>query len=402
MALENKKIALYVTGGIAIYKVCDLVREFIKNGAEVKVAMTESACRFVSPLTFQILSKNKVYTDLFEEEDYTEVSHIHLADWADLTIVAPATANIIAKTVNGIADDFVSTSLLASSSPTVFVPAMNTNMWNNAATKRNIETLKSQGIHIVPPAKGFLAEGYEGEGRYPEKEVILKEITGFLNRETYDGVLKDKQILITAGGTKEPLDPVRFLTNKSSGKMGHALAEAAKNEGAKVILVTASELTPPAGINVIKVESADEMKEAVFAEFPQTDIVLMAAAVSDYKPIQAAANKIKKNDNVFSLELTKTTDILKELGKQKTTQYLLGFAAETTDIKNYAKKKISEKNLDAIVANDVSQPDSGFNVDVNEVTLFTKNGQEHHVPKADKRSVAKEIIHFVSFDLDEQ
>src|SRR5699024_2916615 len=311
--------------------------------------------------TFQILSKNKVYTDLFEETGEKDVSHIHMADWADISVVARATANIMAKMAVGLADDFVSTSLMASSSPIVVVPAMNTNMWHNEATQTNKETLEKRGIHVVEPDKGFLAEGYEGDGRFPVNERILEEVAFFLGNYQKSGYLQNQRVLITAGGTKERLDPVRYITNDSSGKMGHSLAKAARNEGAEVTLITASHLPAPSTVKAVHVESAEEMEEAVLSQFFSTDIVIMAAAVSDYRPKLSSNQKIKKKTETMQLELIKTPDILKELGTRKANQLLIGFAAETQNVKEYALKKLQDKNLNIIVANDVSKSDAGFN-----------------------------------------
>lgn len=396
--LKHKKVALYISGGIAVYKTCELIRQLIKKGAEVKVAMTQSAAEFVSPLTFQILSKNKVYTDLFDESESDIVSHIHLADWADVALVVPATANLIAKMTCGIADDFVTTSLLASSAPIVIAPAMNTHMWHNPATVENCSTLVQRGVYIVEPDRGFLAEGYEGDGRLPELSRILEETETFMQRMNGTGQLENRHVLVTAGGTKEPIDPVRFITNKSSGKMGYALARAARNEGAKVTLITASDLPIPKGVHAIKVSTAEEMRSEVLKYFPETDVVLMAAAVSDYKPTVVAKQKIKKTSEQ-TLKLEKTVDILKELGNLKTTQFLVGFAAETENIKEYARKKLTEKKVDMIAANDVSQKTSGFDVDTNEVVLFSKNGEEQHIALAEKNQIAVDMIEAISKQL---
>lgn len=390
--LNGKKIALYVTGGIAVYKVADLVRTFIKKGAEVKVAMTESAMEFVSPLTFQILSKHYVYTDLYEEKNPTEVNHVHLADWADVAVVAPATANTIAKMTHGLADNFVASALLATTAPVFVVPAMNTHMYEHPATVRNLSTLKQDGIYVMDPDTGFLAEGYEGKGRYPENERIVNELSTWLREKSSKGPLKELKVLITAGGTKERIDPVRYITNDSSGKMGYRLAEAARDWGADVTLVTASNLPTPDGMKIISVQSAQDMYEAVSKHFPAVDMLVMAAAVSDYTPTDTADQKMKKNGGDVSIEMTQTKDILKEMGQKKEKQFLIGFAAETQNLEQYAQKKLQEKNADMIVANDVSQEGSGFNVDTNEVHLFMRDAETVHLPLADKKVVAEKVL----------
>ncbi|MDT1957435.1 bifunctional phosphopantothenoylcysteine decarboxylase/phosphopantothenate--cysteine ligase CoaBC [Carnobacterium divergens] len=391
--LKNKKIAVYVTGGIAVYKVCDLVRKFIKAGADVKVAMTASATEFVTPLTFQVLSKNDVYLDTFDEKVSSEVGHIHLADWCDLAVVAPATANIIAKMANGIADDFVSTALLATTAPIFIAPAMNQHMFENPATVRNLTTLQVDGRMIIEPNTGFLAEGYVGKGRLPEPDEILAFIEAGLLEQQIDLPLSTKKVIITAGGTKERIDPVRFITNDSSGKMGYSLAKSASLLGADVTLIsTTSNLPLPVNVTRVIVESSQEMEQAVLERFATSDIVIMAAAVSDYRPIQEAKEKIKKTESLLTLELEKTTDILATLGKMKDHQLLIGFAAETTNLAEYAKGKLAKKKADMIVANDVSKSDTGFNSDTNEVTIFTNDQEPIHVSVRSKDLIADEIL----------
>lgn len=391
--LEGKKIALYVSGGIAIYKVCDLVRKLIKSGAEVKVAMTESATQFVTPLTFQVLSKNDVYLDTFDEKVSQEVAHIHLADWSDIAIIAPATANTIAKLANGIADDFVSTALLATTAPIYVVPAMNQHMLENPATVRNLNTIAEDGRYIIEPATGFLAEGYEGRGRLPEPIDILNEIELSLINQQKDLPLSGKKIVVTAGGTKERIDPVRFITNDSSGKMGYSLATAARDMGAEVHLISATTLLEvPNGVHLKNVQTAFEMEQAVLAEFDTADVVIMAAAVSDYKPAVEIKEKIKKNEDKLVLNLTKTTDILAELGRKKTHQFLIGFAAETNNVEAYARGKLKKKKADMIVANDVSKPDAGFNKETNEVTIYSEKADAIEISVRSKVEIAKEIL----------
>lgn len=292
--LKDKNIALYVTGGIAVYKVVDLMRSFIKNGANVRVAMTESAAKFVSPLTFQILSTNEVHIDTFDEKNPEIVSHVNISDWADVSVVAPATANTIAKMAHGLADNFVTSALLATKTPIFVVPAMNTDMYENPATQNNIETLKERQVQFVEPDIGFLAEGYEGRGRYPENDRILEELNAFILAKSDDLPLRNRKVIVSAGGTVERIDPVRYITNDSSGKMGHAVAEAAYQNGAEVILVTASNLPTTSGIETIRVDSAQEMYAEINQRFEEADVLVMAAAVSDYRVKNAADSKMKK------------------------------------------------------------------------------------------------------------
>ncbi len=402
MSLQNKNIAVYISGGIAAYKTAELVRLLIKKGAHVQVAMTEAAAEFISPLTLEVLSKKPVYTHLFEKGPADHVPHIQMADWADLSLVVPATANTIAKLTWGLADDFVSTSLLAASSPVVIAPAMNTHMWHNPATVENIRLLKERGLYIIEPDRGFLAEGYVGNGRLAELSRIVEETECFFQTQVGSSRLQGKKVLITSGGTKEAIDPVRYITNKSSGKMGHALALAARNEGAIVTLVSASALPIPLGVTGIQVTTSEEMRQAVLAEFEDSDIVIMAAAVSDYRPVHYNTEKIKKNEALFQLELEKTKDILTELSTLKKEQYIVGFAAETTDIKKYALKKLKTKKLDLIAANDVSKKTAGFDVDTNEIYLYTKEEEEYLLPLDTKERISREIVRFISEKVKEQ
>ena len=392
MALANKKIAVYVTGGIAVYKVAGLVRQLIKAGATVQVAMTQSATEFVTPLTFATLTKRPVLTDLFAVDQPDQVAHIHLADWSDLAIVAPATANVLAKLANGLADDFVTTALLATTAPKLIVPAMNEHMWLNPATQRNVQQLVTDGLTVMQPATGFLAEGYNGQGRFPEEAQIVAQATRLLTPQ----LLKDQVVVVTAGGTTEPLDPVRFIGNRSSGKMGYAVAQVAAMLGAKVILIsTRPELAVPAQLErVIYVQTAAELQGAVQAVYDQANIVVMAAAVADFKPVQYAPQKIKKqvNQTDFQLNLTKNPDILAALGQQKTTQFLVGFAAETNDLLSNAQVKLAAKQVDLLVANDVSQTDRGFNADDNEVTLLWADGTTEKLPLTTKVTIATQIL----------
>lgn len=401
MLLKDKNIALYVTGGIAVYKVVDLMRSFIKKGANVQVAMTESATKFVTPLTFQILSRREVYVDTFDEKNPEIVAHVNISDWADVSVVAPATANTIAKMAHGIGDNFVTSALLATKSPVFIVPAMNTDMYENPATQNNIKLLKNRNIQFMEPDYGFLAEGYEGKGRFPKNARIVEELNDFILSRTEDLPLKGKNILVSAGGTKERIDPVRYITNDSSGKMGHAVAEAAYYKGAEVTLVTASELPASRGIETLRVNSALELFDEIDTRFDQTDVLIMAAAVSDYRVAIEANSKIKKTDDSkpVTIELTENPDILKTMGGKKKEQFLVGFAAETDHLEKYAKKKLNEKNLDVIVANEVGRSDRGFNADENQVILFTADGDRIDVPLTAKSEVANIIIGKVIEDL---
>lgn len=392
--LKGKNIALYVTGGIAVYKVVDLMRSFIKKGANVRVAMTESATQFVSPLTFQILSTHEVHIDTFDESNPKIVAHVNISDWADISVVAPATANSIAKIAHGIADNFVTSALLATRTPIFIVPAMNTDMYENRATQDNIQTLKQRNIQFVEPDFGFLAEGYEGKGRYPENERILAELSDFILSRTEDLPLRNQKVIVSAGGTKERIDPVRYITNDSSGKMGHAVAEAAYKSGADVTLVTASSLPASSGIETIRVSTANEMYDEVDQRFEESDVLIMAAAVSDYRVLNAADSKMKKDDSSgpVTIELTENPDILKTMGSKKTNQFLVGFAAETDNLEVYAQKKLKEKNLNMIVANEVGHSDRGFNADENQVIIYTADGDRIEVPLTAKSEVATILV----------
>ena len=393
--LNQKKVAVYVTGGIAAYKALLFVRLLIKEGAQVKVAMTQSACQFVSPLTFQVLTKEKVLVETFDENDPSVVQHIHFADWTELAIVIPATANTIAKIAHGIADNFVTSALLATTAPKVIVPAMNEHMWENPTTLRNCAQLQKDGVIMIEPSEGFLAEGYSGKGRLPEPEEVLQQIKELNLFEEEDKSLFGKKVLITAGGTKERIDPVRYISNDSSGKMGYALAEDAVKKGAEVILISTTTALPvPNGVKMEYVESAREMQEKVFEYFSETDIAIMVAAVSDYRVKEPATQKMKKTDdeNEISLTLVKNPDILKQLGSlKKEGQTVIGFAAETHQVIEFAKQKLVKKNADFIIANDVSDQSIGFGSDLHQVTILSKNGEEILLPKVSKHLLAKEI-----------
>ena len=393
--LNQKKVAVYVTGGIAAYKALLFVRLLIKEGAQVKVAMTQSACQFVSPLTFQVLTKEKVMVNTFDENDPSVVQHIHFADWTELAIVIPATANTIAKIAHGIADNFVTSALLATTAPKVIVPAMNKHMWENPATLRNCAQLQKDGVIMIEPSEGFLAEGYLGKGRLPEPEEVLQQMKELNLFEEEDKSLFGKKVLITAGGTKERIDPVRYISNDSSGKMGYALAEDAVKKGAEVILISATTALPiPNGVKIEYVESAREMQEKVLNHFSSVDIAIMVAAVSDYRVKEPATQKMKKTDDEdeITLTLVKNPDILKQLGSlKKEGQTVIGFAAETHQVKEFAKQKLVKKNADFIIANDVSDQSIGFGSDMHQVTILSKNGEEILLPKVSKHLLAKEI-----------
>lgn len=387
-----EKILLCVTGGIAVYKAIALTSKLTQNGYDVKVMMTENATKFVTPLSFQAISRNEVYIDTFDEKDPNKIAHIDLADWPDLVIIAPATANIIGKLANGIADDMVSTTLLATTKSVLIAPAMNVHMYNHPVVQNNMEKLKSFGYSFIEPGDGYLACGYTGKGRLEEPEKIVEYVKGFLTRKQ-ESFLKGKRVLITAGPTREKIDPVRYLSNFSSGKMGYALAEVAKNLGAEVTLITGPvSLIPPNNVHIVRVESADEMFDATINHFYEADIVIKSAAVSDYRPKIIQNKKIKKTDEGLVVELERTKDILFELGKNKRNQFLIGFAAETNNVDEYAQKKLISKNADMIVANNVTVEGAGFGTDTNIVTFFKANSEKKVLPKLSKHEVAYEIL----------
>ncbi|MBP3038330.1 bifunctional phosphopantothenoylcysteine decarboxylase/phosphopantothenate--cysteine ligase CoaBC [Bacillaceae bacterium Marseille-Q3522] len=391
MLLKGKKILLGVSGGIAVYKACALTSKLTQAGAEVKVIMSEAAVKFVPPLTFQALSRNEVYIDTFDEKDSRVIAHIDLADWSDAIIVAPATANTIGKLANGIADNMLTTTLLAATSPVWIAPAMNVHMYGHPAVQKNMQTLKSFGYRFIEPGVGYLACGYTGKGRMEEPENILYTLEqAFKNEEP---VLKGMHVLVTAGPTQEKIDPVRYITNHSSGKMGYAIAKQALLKGADVTLISGPvAMEAPAGAEIIKVVSAEEMYQAAVSRFAQADIVIKTAAVADYKPKKSYENKMKKQSGPESLELERTKDILLELGKRKTSQILVGFAAETDQLETYAREKLEKKNLDLLVANNIKENGAGFGSDTNIVTLFRKDGSKESLPLLTKTEVAEKII----------
>ncbi|MDF9762459.1 MULTISPECIES: bifunctional phosphopantothenoylcysteine decarboxylase/phosphopantothenate--cysteine ligase CoaBC [Peribacillus] len=396
--LIDKKVLLCVTGGIAVFKAAALTSKLTQEGAHVKVIMSASARKFVTPLTFQALSRNDVYTDTFDEKDSSVIAHIDLADWADIILVAPATANVIGKIANGIADDMITTTLLATVAPVWVAPAMNVHMYAHPAVQKNMETLRTFGYQFIEPGEGYLACGYVGKGRLEEPETIVAHLIHYFGeRKSQPQLLKGKKYLITAGPTREAIDPVRYVTNHSSGKMGYALAEQAIELGAEVTLITGPvNLTPPSKARVIPVESAADMYEAVFGQFDSSDVVIMTAAVADYKPKNYHAQKMKKQPGENVIEFERTKDILKELGENKTHQILVGFAAETNNVEEYARGKLVKKNADMIVANNVTVAGAGFGTDTNIVTIYDKNGSATELPKMSKADIAKSILAEVS------
>lgn len=389
--LENVKIGVFVMGGIAAYKVPELVRQLIKKGAQVQVAMTQSAQEFVTPLTLQVLTKRPVLTHTFDEREPSQVQHVAMADWCDLALVVPATANGLAKMAHGLADDVVTTTLLAVTAPILVVPAMNVHMYENPATQRNLAQLQADGLTIMEPDTGFLAEGYEGKGRLPELHRIVAQVERLYARTHLPQSLAGKQVMVSAGGTRERIDPVRYISNDSSGKMGYAMAQAADWLGATVTLVsTTQSLLPPEGVQVQEVASAQELAQAMTSHYDQMDYVVMAAAVSDYRVKQPHDQKIKKmaGQTDWQLDLVQNPDILAQLGQTKRQQVLIGFAAETQNLLEHARAKLSKKGADWLIANDVSNPAIGFNSDKNQVYVLGAQGQEVLLPQQSKTSLA--------------
>lgn len=386
----SKTVVLGVSGGIAAYKACDVVSRLRKENIQVNVIMTKHATEFVSALTFQSISQNPVAVEMFEPVTNWDIEHISLAKKADIFLIAPATANVIGKIANGIADDMLSTTVMATKAPVVIAPAMNTNMYENPVTQANIQKLKDLGYIFIEPGYGRLACGDLGPGKLAEPDLIVENIKFLLNKTDE---LKGKNVLVTAGPTQEAIDPVRYITNKSTGKMGYALAYQAALMGAKVTLVTGpTNLEIPFGISeVIKIKSAGQMYEAVTSRFDEMDIVIKSAAVADYKPKNISDSKIKKSDSDLVLELDRNKDILFELGKLKTKQVLVGFAAETDDLMANAQKKLAKKNLDFIVANDLKQEGAGFAGDTNIAKLLFADGNIVELPIMTKNQLSKEI-----------
>jgi phosphopantothenoylcysteine decarboxylase / phosphopantothenate---cysteine ligase len=389
--IENKNILLCVTGGIAVYKAAALTSKLTQAGANVKVIMSESACKFVTPLTFQALSRNEVYVDTFDEKDPAVIAHINLADWADLVVIAPATANIIGKLANGIADNMIVTTLLATNAPVWIAPAMNVHMYQHPAVLKNIRTLTEYGYRFIEPQEGFLACGYVGKGRLEEPETILALIEDYFQEK--ENLFSGKKILVTAGPTREPLDPVRFFTNRSTGKMGYAIAEEAARFGGEVILISGpTNLLDPKNVQVVRVETAQQMFENVMRYFDDVDIIIKAAAVADYRPKKVFDQKLKKQPGDYVIEMERTVDILKTLGERKNKQVLVGFAAETENVEEYAKTKLKSKNLDMIVANNVKEEGAGFGVDTNIITIYRRDEKVTKLPLLSKKEAARSIL----------
>ncbi|QGS68624.1 bifunctional phosphopantothenoylcysteine decarboxylase/phosphopantothenate--cysteine ligase CoaBC [Oceanobacillus sp. 143] len=390
-----------VAGGIAAYKACALTSKLTQKGANVKVVMTKSATEFVSPLTFQALSRNPVYTDTFDEKDPNKIAHIDLADWADIVIIAPASANIIGKIANGIADDMLSTTLLATKASVYVAPAMNVNMYGHPAVMKNMQQLDEWGYHFIEPGAGYLACGWIGKGRLEEPETIIDVLE---KHQSVEPFLQGKKVLVSAGPTHEKIDPVRFFTNHSSGKMGFALAEAAAKFGAEVTLVTGPTSLTAANnkINRINVTSAQDMYEAMHQYFPTNNIVIKAAAVADYTPKLVYDEKMKKQPGDLQLEMTRTKDILLSLGEIKTNQFLVGFAAETSNSIEYGLNKLEKKHLDAIIINDISTKGAGFGGDTNIVTYVNKKREREDIELASKKEIAEKVLRFIDRDMKDE
>jgi len=387
--MRGKHIIVAVSAGIAAYKAIEVVSRLRKKGAEVKVVMTQNATHIASPLTFGEISGHPVALDMFEQVHQWDVEHIALATWADAYVVVPATANVIGKIYAGIADDMLTTTIMATTAPKYLCPAMNTEMYNNPITQRNLEGLRSLGYHIMDPAEGWLACGITGVGRLPEPKAIVDWLEAKMcSTNEFEGTT----ILVTAGGTQESIDPVRYIGNRSSGKMGYAIAEQAARMGAKVILVSAPTSLPiPNGVDFISVDSAVSMQEAVEARFNDVNVVIMAAAVSDFRVLHKAEQKIKKMESM-TIELVKNPDILQGLGSKKSHQILVGFAAETEHVIKYGQDKVAKKNLDMLVANDVSKSNAGFNVDTNEGYFLYPDKEPKEMPNMKKSDLARHIL----------
>lgn len=387
--LANKTIVLGVTGSIAIYKGADLASKLTQAGAKVEVIMTESATKFVSPMTFRSVTNRPVVTSLWEMASEFSIEHVALADAADIVVIAPATANIIAKLANGIADDSLTCTVLATKAPVIIAPAMHTNMYQNPVTQENIGKLKNRGVIFIEPGYGRLASGGTGQGRLAEIETIIGTIRQVIGR---NGDLAGKRIVVSAGGTREAIDPVRFIGNRSSGKMGYAVAEAARDRGAQVTLITAPTALPdPTGVKVVHIQTALQMRDAVTKAVANADALIMAAAVADYMPKSQAARKIKKaaTGPTLNLELVRTPDILTET---RGNFLRIGFAAETENLVEHAKEELEKKQLDLVAANDVTAPDSGFEVDTNRVTIISRDGKAEALPLMSKRDAADKIL----------
>lgn len=387
--MKGKKILLAVTGGIAAYKSAELIRLFIKNDAQVKVLMTKNAQEFITPLTLQTLSSHPVYRETFSLIKDFDIAHIALAQEADILVIAPATANIIGKIAAGLADDLLTTVVMATKAPVLICPSMNTNMYENVIVRENIQKLTSRGYHMMEADSGELACKSEGVGRLPELSDIVEEVKSILTEKDLVG----ETVLVTAGPTREPLDPVRFITNYSSGKMGYALASRARRRGASVILISGpTVLSVPRGVTYVPVSTAVEMRHAVMKNLKQSTIVIKSAAVADYRPSVCADAKIKKKDGPWTLYLERNPDIIAEIGKKKKERILIGFAMESEDLIKNAKAKMLAKNMDLIVANDVKQKDAGFQSDTNIVKILDRDGGIEELPVMDKMDVADRIL----------
>ena len=389
--LKDKTVVIGVSGGIAVYKTLDVVSRLRKLGVNVNVIMTKSATEFVTPLSFQSLSQNYVVCDMFEDPKTWDVEHISLAKRADVFLIAPATANVIGKIANGIADDMLTTTVMATKAKVLIAPAMNTNMYENPILQRNINTLKELGYNFVEPESGRLACGDTGKGKLASPETIVDEVVKLLSK---DQDLKGKSIIVTAGPTVESIDPMRYITNRSTGKMGYSIAKEAIERGADVTLITGpTNLTPPQNLKkLVKIESAKDMYEAVLENLDENDVVIKSAAVADYKPKNYSNKKIKKSDDDLVIELDRNKDIAQEIGKIKNNKILVGFAAETNDLIENASLKIKKKNLDFIVANDLTKEGAGFGVDTNIVKIIDKEGNITEYPKMNKEEVANIIL----------
>jgi phosphopantothenoylcysteine decarboxylase/phosphopantothenate--cysteine ligase len=390
--MKGRSVVVGMTGGIACYKACELVRLLVREEATVRVIMTRGARHFVTPLTMQALSGHPVGTDVFSCSEEAEIGHIRLADEADVVVVAPATANAIAKMAHGLADDLLGTVLLATRAPVVVAPAMNVNMWRHAATRANVAALAERGVTLVGPERGELACGWEGEGRMAAPAAVLEAVA----RAAGAADLAGEHVLVSAGPTREAIDPIRFLSNRSTGRMGHAVARAAQRRGARVTLVTGpTELPAPDGVTVVSVASAAEMQRAMERAYRDTSVVVMAAAVADYRPAAAAAHKLKKGSGGRTLRLVRTTDIVSRLARRKGGRLIVGFAAETRDAEAEGRRKLAEKGLDLIVVNDVTAPGAGFGTDTNVVRLLDRAGGDVVLPLLSKEAVADRILDWV-------
>lgn len=390
----SKCVVIGVTGGIAVYKALDVISALRKKDIEVHVIMTESASKFVNPLTFQSISQNMVVTDMFAETKAWEIQHISLAQKADLMLIAPATANVIGKISNGIADDMLSTTVMATKAKVLIAPAMNTNMYQNPIVQNNISKLKDFGYKFIEPASGRLACGDIGIGKLADVNTIVERVIEELEDKEQD--LLGKKVLVSAGPTIAPIDPVRYITNRSTGKMGYAIAKEARDRGAEVILVSGpTNLEPPKNVKIINIKTNEEMKKEILQNFKWADIVIKSAAVADYKPKEYSKEKIKKGEGDLNICLTRDNDILKFLGEIKTHQVLVGFAAESDNVLENAERKLKNKNLDFIVANDITSSDTGFGSEDNKVVILSKNNEKLELEKMSKKKVASNIFDMI-------